>query len=152
MEELDRRGLFLVEILVRPVNRIVIYLDSMQGVTLEECTAVSRFLENRLRAGSEDFELEVSSPGLGNPLKLPVQYLKNVGRILDVVQYNGIKISGKLLGLEEGRVQLETEERVKDAQTGKKKTFRQQAVIKLEDIKTAKVNISLKSKESYGKP
>lgn len=146
LEELDRRGLFLVEILVRPVNRIVIYLDSMQGVTLEECTAVSRFLESRLNRDAEEFELEVSSPGLGNPLKLPVQYQKNIGRILDVVQYNGIKISGKLLGIEEGRVRLETETRIKDAQTGKKKTVRQQAVIKQEDIKTAKVNISLKSK------
>jgi ribosome maturation factor RimP len=145
-EELTRRGLFLVEVMVRPVNKIVIYLDSMQGVTLDECMQVSRFLESRLDRNEEDFELEVSSPGLDKPLKLPVQFEKNVGRMLDVVKSDGMKITGKLLGISGGVISLDTEVTARDSHTGKRKTEHVLHEVRQEEIKTAKVNISLKSK------
>lgn len=145
-EELTRRGLFLVEVLVSPVNKIVVYLDSVQGVTLEECMQVSRFLESRLDRNEEDFELEVSSPGLDKPLKLPVQFEKNVGRMLDVVKSDGLKITGKLLGISGGVISLDTEITARDSRTGKRKTEHVLQEVRQEEIKTAKVNISLKSK------
>ncbi len=143
-DELAQRGLFLVETLVSPANRIVVFIDSMKGVTLEECMTISRFLENRLDRNAEDFELEVSSPGLDRPLKLPVQFEKNLGRMLDVVKFDGMKITGKLAGTEKGMITLETEITAKDRQTGKKTTTVQLTTIKQEDIKSARVNISLK--------
>lgn len=143
-DELTQRGHFLVEVVVRPGNKIVVYMDSMKGVTLDECKSVSRFLEGKLDRNMEDFELEVSSPGLDNPLKLPVQYEKSTGRLLDVVKYDGIKITGKLVSLNEGVIQLETEATIKDSKTGKKKKEQKLQEIKFEDIKTAKVVISLK--------
>ena len=145
-EELTRRGLFLVEVLVSPVNKIVVYLDSVQGVTLEECMQVSRFLESRLDRNEEDFELEVSSPGLDKPLKLPVQFEKNVGRMLDVVKTDGMKITGKLLGISGGVISLDTEVTARDGRTGKRKTEHVLQEFRQEEIKTAKLNISLKSK------
>ena len=145
-EELTRRGLFLVEVLVSPVNKIVVYLDSVQGVTLEECMQVSRFLESRLDRNEEDFELEVSSPGLDKPLKLPVQFEKNVGRMLDVVKTDGMKITGKLLGISGGVISLDTEITARDNRTGKRRTEHVLQEVRQEEIKTAKVNISLKSK------
>jgi ribosome maturation factor RimP len=143
-DELNARGLFLVDVVVTPVNKIVVYLDSVKGVTVDECRTVSRFLENRLDRNVEDFELEVSSPGLDKPLKLPVQYEKNTGRLLDVVKYDGIKITGKLLNINQGIIELEAEVTTKDSKTGKKKTEIKLQEIKLEEIKTAKVVISLK--------
>ena len=145
-EELTRRGLFLVEVLVRPANKIAVYLDSVQGVTLEECMQVSRFLESRLDRNEEDFELEVSSPGLDKPLKLPVQFEKNVGRMLDVVKTDGMKITGKLLGISGGVISLDTEVTARDGRTGKRKTEHVLQEFRQEEIKTAKLNISLKSK------
>jgi ribosome maturation factor RimP len=143
-DELLRRDLFLVEVVVRPGNKISIFVDSMKGVTLDECISVSRYLEGKLDRNAEDFELEVSSPGLDKPLKLPVQYEKNTGRVLDVVRSDGLKITGKLLGISQDMIRLETEITLRDGRKGKKKTESFVHEIKLEEIKTAKVVISLK--------
>jgi len=144
-DELIRRDLFLVEVLVKPVNKITVYLDSMKGVTLDECMNISRFLESRLDRNTEDYELEVSSPGLDRPLKLPVQFVKNIGRLLDVVKYDGKKITGRLRGFNGGLILLETEVITRDSKTGKRKPELKLQEIKQEEIKTAKVIISLKS-------
>ena len=143
-EELGRRDLFLVEVIVRPVNKIMVFLDSIKGITLEECMAIHRFLESKMDRNVEDYELEISSPGLDKPLKLPVQFEKNKGRMLEVVKTDGIKVTGKLVGLSDGLIRLETEVKVKDAKTGKKKTIETILSLRLEEIKTAKVVISLK--------
>jgi ribosome maturation factor RimP len=152
-DELARRDLFLVEVAVRPVNRIVVYLDSIKGITLDECLAVNRFLDSRLDRNMEDFEVEVSSPGLDKPLKLPVQYEKNTGRLLDVIRSDGSKITGKLQGISGDVIHLETEVVIKDTETGKKKAETRMHEIRLEEIKTAKVVISLKKvRNKHGKP
>jgi ribosome maturation factor RimP len=143
-EELTLRGLFLVEVLVRPGNRILVLVDSMKGITLDECRTVSRFLESKFDRDVEDYELEVSSPGLDRPLKLPIQYEKNTGRMLDVLKTDGIKITGKLLNITGDFIQLESEVIVKDSKTGKKKKEYPIQEVKLEEIKSAKVVISLK--------
>jgi ribosome maturation factor RimP len=123
----------------------VVFLDNIKGVTLEECMAIHRFLESKMDRDVEDYELEISSPGLDKPLKLPVQFEKNKGRMLEVVKTDGIKVTGKLVGLSDGLIRLETEVKVKDAKTGKKKTIETIQSLRPEDIKTAKVVISLKS-------
>jgi ribosome maturation factor RimP len=143
-EETTRQDLFLVDVVVRPGNKIGVYVDSMQGVTLETCISVSRFLESRLDRDKEDFELEVSSPGLDRPLKLPVQFVKNTGRMLDVVMKDGMKFSGKLLSIDnEGMITLEAEVTGKN-EKGKKKKELVAKQIKQEEIKSAKIVISLK--------
>ncbi len=143
-EELARRELFLVELQVRPANKIAIFIDSMKGVTLDECMAVSRFIESRLNRDEDDFELEVSSPGLDKPLRLPVQFLKNTGRQLDVVKADGTKIAGQLTGVLSEAIVLETETLVKDGTKGRKTKVTQSVELRFEEIKTAKVVISLK--------
>ena len=142
--ELENRGLFLVEVSVNQGNRISVHIDSMKGVTLDECISVSRYLESMLDRNIEDFELEVSSPGLDKPLKLPFQFEKNKGRLLDVVKADGIKITGKLLGLRDGVIMLETETVAKDPVTRKKKSEQRIQEIKQDEVKTAKVVISVK--------
>jgi ribosome maturation factor RimP len=144
-EELTRSGKFLVDVTVSTGNKIVVYIDSLKGVTLDECILVNRFLESKLDREVEDFELEVSSPGLDKPLKLPVQYEKNLGRMLDVVKTDGNKISGKLAEvLPEGGIRLVAEKTVKDSKTGKKKKEPEILVLEFDEIKTAKVIISIK--------
>jgi ribosome maturation factor RimP len=142
-EEVKGHNLFLVDVVTSPGNRIAVYIDSMKGVTVEECISVSRYLESRLDRTVEDFELEVSSPGLDRPLKLPVQYEKNRGRILDVVLTDGIKLTGKLTGISADLISLETEVIIKEGK-GKKRTELMVRSINQHDIKTAKVVISLK--------
>jgi ribosome maturation factor RimP len=143
-EELPQRGLFLVEVAAKPGNRFTVFVDSMKGVTLEECIGVSRFIESKLNREAEDFELEVSSPGLGNPLKLPQQFQKNLGRVLDVITFDGIKTTGKLVSAEEEMIRLEVETLERDVHSRKKIKVVKTWERRIEDIKTAKVGISLK--------
>ncbi len=141
-EELERYNLFLVDVTVRPGNKIAVFIDSMKGVTIDECIAVSRFLESRLDRDTEDFELEVSSPGLDKPLKLPVQFVKNTGRVLDVVKKDGIKITGRLAGTGDEIITIAKEVTFKDPVSKKKKTEERMHEIRYDDIKTAKIVIS----------
>jgi ribosome maturation factor RimP len=143
-EELTKHGLFLVEVKVGSGNHISVYADSMKGITVDECMMVSRFLEQKLDREKEDFELEVSSPGLSNPLKLPVQFEKNKGKMLDVIKTDGNKITGRLLETDPEAICLQSEAFVKDAKTHKKATETKEYKIKFNEIKTAKVVISLK--------
>jgi ribosome maturation factor RimP len=143
-EELLKRDLFLVEVSVRPGNRIMVFIDSMQGVTVESCIAISRFIESSLNRDTEDFELEVSSPGLDNPLILPVQYQKNMGRDLDILRKDGIKITGKLIYADGDRIRIEKEVLEKDANGRKKMKVLKEFELRMEEIKTSKVVISIK--------
>jgi ribosome maturation factor RimP len=143
-EELPHRGLFLVDVAVKPGNRITVFVDSMKGVTLDECMGVSRFIESKLDREADDFELEVSSPGLGNPLKLPRQFEKNLGRILEVITFDGMKTTGKLVMAGEEMIRLEVETLEKDPHSRKKVKVVKTWEKRIEDIKIAKVGISLK--------
>ncbi len=143
--ELAQSGKFLVDVTVSAGNKITVYIDSLKGVTLDDCIEVSRFLESKLDREVEDFELEVSSPGLDKPLKLPVQFEKNLGRMLDIVKSDGIKITGKLESvIPDAGIRLGTEKTVKNGKTGKKKQESEIHEIKFDEIKTAKIVISLK--------
>ena len=72
--------IFPVSVNVRQGNRILVLLDGDAGVTIDDCVHVSHFIERRLDREKEDFELEVSSFGVGNPLVLPRQYVNNINR------------------------------------------------------------------------
>jgi len=143
-EELPKQGLFLVDVIEKPGNRIAVFVDSIKGITIEECISISRFIESKLDRDAEDFELEVSSPGLENPLKLPEQFQKNMGRELEVVTFDGLKTRGKLVMAGDGVIRLEVESIEKDSHSRKKVKRINNWERRIEDIKSAKVAISFK--------
>jgi ribosome maturation factor RimP len=102
---------FLVEIRVKPTNNVKIFLDGDQGVTIEKCISWNRALYKKIEEAGlfpdGDFSLEVSSPGLDEPLKLFRQYKKNIGRPVEVVLKDGMKIVGKLIDVQEGAIVIE---------------------------------------------
>jgi ribosome maturation factor RimP len=117
--ELDK-GLFIVEISVSPANQISVEIDSFEGgVSISDCVSVSRNIEHNLDREVEDFELQVSSPGLTNPFKVMPQYYKNVGKPVKVVLTDGGKIEGELISVSEEGIVLKTEDKVRIE--GKKK-------------------------------
>jgi ribosome maturation factor RimP len=107
-------GLFLVEAEVKKGNHIRVYIDSPDGVSVEECAEVSRMIESGLDREKEDFDLEVSSPGLNAPFKVLPQYFKNIGRKVEVTIKDGNKLSGKLLGTDNLGIILEVRDNAKD--------------------------------------
>ena len=131
-------GYFLVEISVKPTNNIKVFVDADQGAAIDQLSKINRALykwveENLFPDG--DFSIEVSSPGLDEPLKLNRQYLKNIGRMVEIVLKNGLKREGKMINVSENEIVIE-EERGK----GKKKEMIQHIIFK-EEIKTTKVQI-----------
>jgi ribosome maturation factor RimP len=120
IEEIERKvnnliaeetGLFLVDIKVKPTNNIKIYIDGDQGVSIEKLAHFNRRLYRQLEEENVfpggDFSLELSSPGLDEPLKLHRQYLKNIGRNVEVITSDGLKKEGKLLEVSDQEILVE---------------------------------------------
>jgi len=131
-------GYFLVEISVKPTNNIKVFMDADQGAAIDQLSRINSALykwveENLFPNG--DFSIEVSSPGLDEPLKLDRQYQKNIGRMVEIVLKNGLKKEGKLVSVSENEIVIE-EEKGK----GKKREIVQHIILK-EEIKTTKVQI-----------
>lgn len=138
----DREDLFLVSVSMSPNGRLSILLDGDQGIAIEDCAAVSRHVGYHLEEENvidSAYNLEVSSPGVGVPLVLERQYLKNIGRNISVKELSGDKHEGKLLSLHQGVLTLE--ETVKEK--GKKAAVIERQ-IPLDTVKETKVLISFK--------
>jgi len=112
-EFLKGTGLFLVTVKISNANRIIVLADKNEGITIDECAAIHRHIENGLNRDKEDFELQVSSPGLDMPFVVIEQYFKNEGKKVEVVDNEGSKYSGKLKNITAGGFELETEKKTK---------------------------------------
>ena len=124
---------FLVEIKIKPINNIKIYLDADAGLGIEKCIKINRALYKIMQEMAiypdGDFSLEVSSPGVDEPLKLHRQYVKNMGREVEVLLNSEEKKTGKLINVSEADISIEFTE-------GKnKKAVVQQLTIPFTDIK-----------------
>ena len=98
--ELEMAGIILVDLQVSTTNQIKILLDSVEGVPISKCVEISRLVEGNLDREEEDFELEVSSYSIAEPFVLPLHYLKNIGREIQVYYKDGRSIKGVLKTVE----------------------------------------------------
>lgn len=112
-EFIDGTGIFLVAIKVSSSNRITVLADTMKGITIDECAELHRYIEKNLDRNTEDFELQISSPGLDTPFKVIEQYYRNEGSKVEVISTEGEKITGKLKNVTGGGFELETEIKIK---------------------------------------
>jgi len=131
--------LFLVEVRIRPTNNIKVFIDGDQGVNIDRLVQYNRSLYRQIEESdmfpNGDFSLEVSSPGLEEPLKLHRQYLKNIGRYVEVIEKDGNKREGKLLSTTETGIVIEEEKG-----HGKKKEIVLH-IVPFENIKATKIQI-----------
>jgi ribosome maturation factor RimP len=142
-QELADRDLLLVDLAVNNRNKITVVLDARQGVSIEDCSALTRLIESALNRDEEDYELEVASAGVGQPLKLQEQYAFNVGRLLSIFTQDGVKHSGTLTGMESDGILVEVKEDIKE-KGKKKKTMLMARKFTWEQIKLAKIQVSFK--------
>ncbi len=132
-------GLFLVAVKVSSSNRITVLADKKEGITIEECAMLHRHIEKDLDRDAEDFELQVSSPGLDTPFVVIEQYYRNEGLKVAVVDSEGLKYTGILKNVTEGGFDLETEIKVK----GKGKEIKD-LPFNFDQIKTVKAVLTIK--------
>lgn len=137
-EHLAGTDKFLVEVFIKPINRIYVFIDGDQGVTISDCVALSRHIESSLDRETEDFELNVSSSGADYPIKQPRQYLKNIGRSLKVTMKDERELTGTLEAVGETGITLLTKG------DKKKKLPPETLPIPFTDINESKVIISFK--------
>ena len=112
-EWLDGKEYFLVDIEISPDDRIVVEIDHADGVWIEDCVALSRYIEDHLSRDEEDYELEVGSAGLGQPFKVPQQYHCFVGKDVEVLDADGKKYKGVLKSGDGGDFTVTVEEKQK---------------------------------------
>ena len=136
-EKIEGTDMFLVSVKVLPSNRIKVFVDAVNGLDVKACVQISRHIEGSLDREKEDFELEVSSPGLSEPFQHPLQYQKNVGRGIKVLTNDGSRAKGKLVKFESNTITIEPE-------TKKKKEQAELIIIPLSEINEAKTVISFK--------
>jgi ribosome maturation factor RimP len=133
---LTGKDIFLVGVKVDRHHKIIVHIDTPRGISIDECVRVSRELEEKLDRDKEDFSLEVSSPGLDSPFRVIEQYQKNVGKIINLVKMDGLKLEGILKEIVNEGIVLEM-------RRGKKGQSKDPELIELSfvEIKSAKASI-----------
>ncbi len=118
-EWLQSNDYFLVDIIFGADDRIVIEIDHADGVWIEDCAELSRFLQERLGDELGDYELEVGSAGLGQPFKVAQQYINHIGDTIEVLDLDGKKVQGVLKSVDGTNFTVTLQEKRK--QEGKKR-------------------------------
>ena len=141
---LEGKDYFLVDIEISRENKIVVEIDHADGVWIEDCVELSRFIEDHLDREAEDFELEVGSAGLGQPFKVAQQYVNFVGKEVEVLDADGKKYKGVLKGVDGRDFTVTVQEKVKEE--GKKRPQLQDKdyLFSMDTVKYCKYLISFK--------
>ncbi|PCJ25551.1 MAG: ribosome assembly cofactor RimP [Flavobacteriales bacterium] len=143
-DKLEENDCFVVELEIRDGNAISLEIDSLKGITVQDCMSFSRAVEHNLDREVEDFELQVSSPGLDKPFRVKKQYQKNIGRKVKVVPVEGIVVKGELIEVNEKDIVIEFSYKERIEGRKKKQTITKQEKINFNNIKETTIIISFK--------
>jgi len=139
-----RDDMFIVDVSVKPGNVIAIVLDSDNAISIDDCADINRAVYDALESkGEDDFELTVYSAGLSEPLKLKRQYLKHIGKEVEVVKKTGEKQKGILVSVDDSTIEIQYERKEKAEGSKKKKTVTYNDKIELASIKSTKLVIKV---------
>lgn len=131
-------SLFLVELKISKDNVIEVFVDALEGVDIQTCIAVSREIESSLNRDEEDFELTVSSAGIGYPFKVEQQYQKNVGKSVEIKLKDNTSLSGILLRFTPEEIFVEQEEKKIVEGSKRKQLVKTERTIARDNIKEIK--------------
>ena len=143
-EAIQGTDIFLVDLRIEPGNRIVVEIDSPDGLDIDTCASITKKIEAAFDRDKEDYELEVGSAGLTAPFKVKQQYLKNLGKEVEVITTDGKKIKGILSAVNDGDYVVEVPTKVKEPGDKRPKTVNVPTVINFDQTKSAKHIITFK--------
>jgi ribosome maturation factor RimP len=129
---------FLVDIFVSPDNLISVEIDNDQGVSIDECAVLNRYIEGNLDREKEDFELEVGSSGITSPFKIVRQYIKNLGNEVEMLLKNGTKLTGILKSADDRCATITVEKKIISGSSKRKTTVRENLTYSYDEIKYTK--------------
>jgi ribosome maturation factor RimP len=137
-EAIQDTNTFLVEVKMTSDNKIFVYADTPNGMPIEECVRISKFIEAAYDRDEEDYELQVSSPGIDQPFKVIEQYQKHLEKEVRIVLKDGSTFDGIITDVAEEEVTLKWEEKIKVPGQKKKEVKEEIEKIKIDDIASAK--------------
>ena len=143
-EWLEGKDYFLVEVTVSPDDKIVVEIDHAEGVWIEDCVELSRYIESKLNREEEDYELEVGSVGIGQPFKVLQQYYIHIGQEVEVMTKGGQKLTGVLKHADEEKFTVSVQKKVKMEGAKRPKLVEEDETFTYEQIKYTKYLISFK--------
>ena len=143
-EWLEDKDYFLVDVSVSPDDKIVVEIDHAEGVWIDDCVELSRFIEANLDREEEDYELEVGSAGIGQPFKVLQQYQNHVGREVEVLTREGKKLEGVLKEATPDNFTLTIQKKVKPEGAKRPKLVEEEITFTYSEIKYTKYLISFK--------
>ncbi|MDD3077840.1 MAG: ribosome assembly cofactor RimP [Paludibacter sp.] len=141
---LENTGYYLVDLNISQDNRITVEVDSFEGVSLDFCIELNKYIESQLDRDIEDFELEVSSAGLTAPFKVVKQYEKNIGKEVEVLTKDGKKLTGIISSVQPESFILQIEKTIKPEGAKRKTTVQESTTFNYSDLKYTKYIIRFK--------
>lgn len=138
----ENKSLFLIDFKITEGNQIRVIIDGDKGVTVNDCISVSRAIEHNIDREEIDFSLDVASAGVSEPLSIPRQYIKNIGRTLKVKTQNNDVFEGKLSKADNDKIELNWKAREPKPIGKGKVTVNKEAVLEYKDIVEATVMIT----------
>ena len=136
--------LYLAYTMKRDADKIVVEIDHAEGVWIDDCVELSRFIESKLDREEEDYELEVGSAGIGQPFKVLKQYLIHIGKEVEVLTKDGKKLEGVLKDANEENMTVTIQKKVKPEGAKRPKLVEEDVTYTYNDIKHTKYLISFK--------
>ena len=143
-EWLEDKEYFLVDVMVDANNKVVVEIDHADGVWIEDCVELSRFIESRMDRDAEDYELEVGSAGIGQPFKVVQQYINHVGKEVEVLTKEGKKLVGVLKDANDSQFVVSVPTKVKEEGAKRPKLVDIDETFTYDNIKYTKYLISFK--------
>lgn len=143
-EWLEGKDYFLVDVTVTPDDKIVVEIDHAEGVWIDDCVDLSRYIESKLNREVEDYELEVGSAGIGQPFKVLQQYIIHIGKEVEVQDKDGKKWTGVLVDANESNFTITVQTKVKPEGAKRPKLVEQNVTFTYDEIKYTKYLINFK--------
>ena len=143
-EWLEGKEYFLVDVTVSPDDKIVVEIDHAEGVWIDDCVELRRFIESKLDREEEDYELEVGSAGIGQPFKVLQQYLIHIDKEVEVLTKDGKKMEGVLKEADAEHFVVTVQKKVKPEGAKRPKLVDEDVTFTYDEIKYTKYLISFK--------
>ena len=137
-------NLFVVDFSISSAKKINLLVDSIDGITIGDCAKISRTIRNKFEEKLDEYELNVSSPGVDKAFKVDQQYKKNIGKDVEIVLLSGEKHKGRLLKFHNNIIEIEETKKEIKENSKKKETIIETIGIKKENVKTTKLVLKFK--------
>jgi ribosome maturation factor RimP len=138
VDKLKNTDYYLVDVTISADNNIMVEVDNDDGVSIDDCVMLSRYLEENLDREKEDYSLEVGSSGITSPFKVLRQYKKNIGNEVELLLKNGIKYNGILKDADENAVTITIEKKIKREGAKRKEVVTEDLTKQYDEIKYTK--------------